>query len=222
MASIEEIMRKLERDRARATLEKTFSVSLAEEYWSVQPNQDACEKCQEFSKKQHTEKPERLHPNCKCKISKKYAGHYYVVGMRKLDSMQSISLHKRPEMTWLPPSLPPKPRVYRDPYHSQYKLDEYDSIFYIQHHHFIRDDGVNFGFFMDGIHSEDDRLDEYARMSTKFKAKYIEAARDKVKNNFTEKSYNLAINNCQSFINNVIQVANSLALSNNESLYIED
>lgn len=82
---------------------------------------------------------------------------------------------------------PPKPRVYRDPYHSQYKLGEYDSIFYIQHHHFIRDDGVNFGFFMDGIHSEDDRLDEYARMSIKFKAKYIEEARDMVKNDFTEK-----------------------------------
>ena len=42
MASIEEIMRKLERDRARATLEKTFSVSLAEEYWAVQPRASAC------------------------------------------------------------------------------------------------------------------------------------------------------------------------------------
>lgn len=183
MASIEEIMRKLERDRARDTLKNTFSVSLAEEYWAVQPNRDACKKCQEFSKKRHTEEPERPHPNCKCKISKGYADHYYVVGMRKLDRVPSRSVYKRPETAW----LPPKPRVYRDPYHSRYKLGEYDSIFYIQHHHFIRDDGVNFVFFMDGIHSEDDRLDEYARMSIKFKAKYIEEARDMVKNDFTEK-----------------------------------
>lgn len=218
MASIEEIMRKLERDRARDTLKNTFSVSLAEEYWAVQPNRDACKKCQEFSKKRHTEEPERPHPNCKCKISKGYAGHYYVVGMRKLDRVPSRSVYKRPETAW----LPPKPRVYRDPYHSQYKLGEYDSIFYIQHHHFIRDDGVNFGFFMDGIHSEDDRLDEYARMSIKFKAKYIEEARDMVKNDFTEKSYNLATNNYQSFVNNVIHIAKSLALYNNENPYIKD
>ena len=59
-------------------------------------------------------------------------------------------------------------------------------------------------------------------MSIKFKAKYIEEARDMVKNDFTEKSYNLVTNNCQSFVNKVIHTAKSLSLSNNESLYIED
>ena len=73
-----------------------------------------------------------------------------------------------------------------------------------------------------GIHSEDDRLDKYAKMSIKFKAKYIEEARDKVKSGFTEKSYNLATNNYQSFVNNVIHIAKSLALYNNENPYIKD
>ena len=59
-------------------------------------------------------------------------------------------------------------------------------------------------------------------MSIKFKAKYIEEARDMVKNDFTEKIYNLLTNNCQSFINKVTHIAKSLALSNNENLYIED
>ena len=65
-------------------------------------------------------------------------------------------------------------------------------------------------------------MDKYAKMSIKFKAKYIEEARDKVKNGFTEKSYNLATNNYQSFVNNVIHIAKSLALYNNENPYIKD
>jgi hypothetical protein len=49
-------------------LGKEFDLKGAKTYWTVQPNPDACEKCQAMAGKVFTEKPERPHPNCKCLI----------------------------------------------------------------------------------------------------------------------------------------------------------
>ena len=111
-----------------------------------------------------------------------------------------------------------------DPYDTYYRLGFNDNNFkyFIQHQHFIRDDGKIFGFFQDGVHSEDNRINEYIKMNRKLKAKYVELAKEKVRNNFTKDTYTLYNNNCQNLVNTVISVARSIAESNKESLYLEN
>lgn len=59
-------------------------------------------------------------------------------------------------------------------------------------------------------------------MNRKLKAKYVELAKEKVRNNFTKDTYTLYNNNCQNLVNTVISVARSIAESNKESLYLEN
>lgn len=218
MSLIEEIMNELEKERNKKTLNDVFHVTLSEETWVVTPKAGACPECKSFSQKKYHEKPEPTHPNCKCKIT--YEGHYYVVGIRKLDKVPYNLINKEPQG-----SIYKKEGVSTyDPYDTYYRLGFNDSNFkyFIQHQHFIRDDGKNFGFFQDGVHSEDNRINEYIKMNRKLKAKYIELAKEKVKNNFTKDTYTLYNNNCQNFVNTVISVAKSIAESNKESLYLEN
>lgn len=218
MSLIERLMYEMEKERNKKTLNEVFSTDLSESNWVVSPQSKACPECKKLSQKAFRLKPEPPHPNCKCKIT--FKGHYYVIGIRKLDNNILPFINKEPQE-----NIYKKEGVSTsDPYDTYYRLGFSDRNFkyFIQHQHFIRDDGKNFGFFPDGIHPEDDRINEYILMNRKLKAKYIELAKEKVKSDFTQDTYTLYNNNCQNFVNTIISIAKSLAQENNESLYLED
>ena len=218
MSLIEKLMNEMEKERNKKTLNDVFPAALSEEDWVVTPKSEACPQCKMFSQKKYHEKPEPPHPNCKCKII--FKGHYYVVGIRKLNNIPYNFITKEPQG-----SIYKKEGVStHDPYDTYYRLGFNDRNFkyFIQHQHFIRDDGKNFGFFQDGVHSEDNRINEYTKMNRKLNAKYIELAKEQVESKFTKDTYTLYSNNCQNFVNTVISVAKSIAEANNESLYLED
>ena len=120
-----------------------------------------------------------------------------------------------------------------------------------RHQHFIRNDGVNFGFGPNGIFSENarrvkdysftspdmggrklraDLIDEARDIFEKQKAE-IQEALDKANvqssttwenvNNLPRYQYNIIGNNCQDYVGEILGIAQELARRRGESLYID-
>ena len=69
--TLEELIKDLEEERASKRLrELDPELLLKPDIWIVTPEEGACEKCKSFAKKLFFEKPQRPHPNCKCKIQR--------------------------------------------------------------------------------------------------------------------------------------------------------
>ena len=69
--TLKEIIKDLEEERASKRLrELDPELLLKPDIWIVTPEEGACEKCKSFAKKLFFEKPQRPHPNCKCKIQR--------------------------------------------------------------------------------------------------------------------------------------------------------
>ena len=69
--TLEELIKDLEEERASKRLrEPDPELLLKPDIWIVTPEEGACEKCKSFAKKLFFEKPQRPHPNCKCKIQR--------------------------------------------------------------------------------------------------------------------------------------------------------
>ena len=69
--TLEELIKDLEEERASKRLrELDPELLIKPDIWIVTPEEGACEKCKSFAKKLFFEKPQRPHPNCKCKIQR--------------------------------------------------------------------------------------------------------------------------------------------------------
>ena len=69
--ALEELIKDLEEERASKRLrELDPELLLKPDIWIVTPEEGACEKCKSFAKKLFLKKPQRPHPNCKCKIQR--------------------------------------------------------------------------------------------------------------------------------------------------------
>ena len=69
--TLEELIKDLEEERASKRLrELDPELLIKPDIWMVTPEEGACEKCKSFAKKLFFEKPQRPHPNCKCKIQR--------------------------------------------------------------------------------------------------------------------------------------------------------
>ena len=69
--ALEELIKDLEEERASKRLrELDPELLLKPDIWIVTPEEGACENCKSFAKKLFLKKPQRPHPNCKCKIQR--------------------------------------------------------------------------------------------------------------------------------------------------------